>query len=347
MATKTTFINSLVERNHLLTQIPVNGKKKLSAVTPDTYRKKLLSLCQMKDGDTQQCLEHPFLFTTVHNMFDNSPQDFFYNAISLNGNKADSKYINFSDSCAWASHPQKDEALYNSLMEFLERQALLGSWLSKTYQYTINPNILRSITPYNELVDLLLENGELYIFQNSNHLPGHTVIMFYFSQSPDDLVQYSIGSSSGLILEEALTSSFEELYQCYTFLYNVESSEGVENKEGAGYHLEFQQCNHPSIRETIPFMRDIRPYLINSVYDLQHAKQYTYQEVLTELGEISRDIYCYHAYDTSLDLHYIKILSPDFFMHVSLNNKLNIENCYAKKLKINKKNAFLGKMPFP
>ncbi len=335
------------ERNHLFTRVPLNDQKKLNEVKPLEFQKKLLSLCTIKDNDQQKALEHHFSFTTVHNIFDDSPRDYFYNAISLNCNKTDSKFINFSDSCACAAHPEKDKALYNSLMEFLERQALLGSWLSKTYQYTINPILLRDVTPYNELVDLLLENGELVIVQNGNQLPGHTVIMFYFSHSTDDLVQYSIGSSSGLSLEEALLSSFEELYQCYSFLYNAESSEGLEDKAGAGYHLEFQKCNRQSIKETIPFMSDIRPYHVNTLQDLQKLKKYTYQEILDELSAISKDIYYYHAYDKSLTLHYTKILSPDFFAHMSLNNKLNIANEYAKKLNITAGNAFMGKIPFP
>jgi hypothetical protein len=335
------------ERNHLFTQVRVDQHKKLSEVLPEKYREKLLSLCQLKNGDTQRCLNHEFSFTTVHNIFDEKPYDYFYNAISLNCNKPDSPFINFSDSCACAAHPQKNAALHNSLMEFVERQALLGSWLSQTYQYTINPELLREVTPYTELVDLLLDNGELFIFQNGNQLPGHTVIMFYFSQSADDIVQYSIGSSSGLTLEEALLSTLEELYQCYSFLYNAESSEGLENKAGAGYHLAFQNCNRQSVRETIPFMQDIRPYHINSLTDLQQERQYTYQEVLDELSTISPDLYYYHAYDKSLKLHYTKILSPDFFVHMSLNNNLNVENKYAQNLKITRENAYMQKIPFP
>ena len=335
------------ERNHLFTRVTKDGQKKLSAVNPKTYRDKLLTLCLMKQSDKEQCLDHEFSMTNVSNIFDNTPQDYFYNAISLNCNKSDSKFINFSDSCACAAHPDKEKALYNSLMEFIERQALLGSWLSQSYQYTINPELLREVTPYSELADLFLDNGELFIFHNGNQLPGHTVIMFYFSKSRADLVQYSIGSSSGLSLEEALTSSFEELYQCYAFLYNSESSEGLENKAGAGYHLEFQKCNNQSVRETIPFMRNIHPFEISSLHDLRQAKKYTYQEVLNELSSISHDIYYYHAYDKSLALHYTKILSPDFFVHMSLNNNLNIDNKYAKQLNITAENAYMQKIPFP
>jgi hypothetical protein len=40
-------------------------------------------------------------------------------------------------------------------------------------------------------------------------------------------------------------------------------------------------------------------------------------------------------------------MSPDFFAHMSLNNKLNIENEYAKRVGITPVNAFMGKIPFP
>lgn len=335
------------ERNHLFTRVPVDSHKKLREVEPQDYRDKLVALCQLKQPDANLCLEHSFSLTTVQNLFDGRPQDYFYNAISLQCNKADSRFINFSDSCACAAHPQKDKALYNSIMEFLERQALLGSWLSQTYQYTINPELLRAVTPYTELADLLLSNGELHIFHNGIGLPGHTVMLLYFAASSDDTVQYSIGSSSGLTLQEALLSAFEELYQCYSFLYNAESSEGLENKAGAGYHLAFQQCNRRDIRQTIPFMQDIRDYQINTLSELRAVKQFTYDEVLQDLAKMSLDIYYYHAYDRSLQLHYTKVMSPDFFAHMSLNNSLNVENKYAQSLGITKENAFLGKIPFP
>jgi len=335
------------ERNHLFTRVAVNAKKKLGEINPPEYREKLLALCLLKENNAEKCLDHEFLLTNVVNLFDESPQDYFYNGITLNGDKADAKFLSFSDSCACASHPQKSKALYNSLMEFLERQALLGSWLSKTYQYTINPQLLRDITPYTDLVDMFLENGDIYIVQNGNQLPGHSVIMFYFSKSEADLVKYSIGSSSGLSLEEALLSSFEELYQCYSFLYNAECSAGLEDKAGAGYHLAFQNCNRLSIQETIPFMQAIKPYAVNSLDCLKQLKKYSYEEVLSELKQISEDIFYYHAYDSSLELHYTKIVSPDFFVHMSLTNHLNINNRYANRLGITTENAFLGKIPFP
>ncbi|QRN04050.1 hypothetical protein GH742_09285 [Legionella sp. MW5194] len=334
------------ERNHLFTKVPVDSKKKLADVKPLPWQEKLLSLCQ--DGrDAEACLAHEFAFTRVYNLFDNTPADYFHNAISLNGRKEDAPYLYFSDSCACASHPVREKALYNSLMEFIERQALLGSWLSQRCHYAIDPQLLKELTPYRELTERLLDNGNLCIFANGNHLPGHTVILFYFAHSPNDMVQYSIGSSSGLTLREALTSSLEELYQCYTFLYNMECSEGLANKAGAGYHLQFQQCNHAGIKETIPFFKTAIPCKVATLDDVHALKEYRYEEVLSALSALSTDIFYYHAFDDALGLHFTKIMSPDFFAHMSLNNGLNVDNPYARALNITPENAYLVKIPFP
>jgi hypothetical protein len=332
------------ERNHLFTGVKINGKFALSSIVPQIFRDKLISLCR---SSATSANDHLFSFTEVHNLFDDSLQHYFYNTISLRGAAEDSEFINFSDSCACAVHPEKDKAVYNSLMEFIERQALVGSWLSKRCCYRINPEVLLHLTPYTDLAANLLENGQLVIFSNGNLLPGHSTLMFYFANSPKDMVQYSIGSSCGLTLEESLTSSLEELYQCYSFLYNTECSVGLENKAGSGYHLSFQQCNHAGVKDVIPFIHQNNSTLINTADDVINAKQYTYEEILIGLKELSNDIYYYHHFEPSLDLHFIKILSPDFFAHMSLNDTLNVTNAYAHKLGITKESGYWVKIPFP
>jgi hypothetical protein len=335
------------ERNHLFTAVPIHSQKTLKQVFPDEYRNKLINICQYNKNNLDNLLNHYFSFTTVNHLFSDSTQDYFFNAICLNGVKEDTPYINFTDSCACAVHPNKEKAIYNALMEFLERQALLGSWLSKTYRYAIHPSVLKEVTPYRDLVTKLLENGELYIIENGNYLPGYTVMMFYFSHSEKDVVQYSVGSSSGLSLNEALTAALEELYQCYTFLYNTEASVGLENKAGAGYHLSFQQCNHQATKAIIPFIQEALVYKIHKIHDINTLKVFTYDEILTELANLSESIYYYYFYEKQLGLHFIKIMSPDFFSHMSLKNSLNIDNIYAKKLNITSDNAYLEKIPFP
>ena len=330
------------ERNHFFTSVPLHSKKSLAEIEPRSLQDKLRSLC-LKDNDA-----HPFSWTTVYNLFNNAPADYFYNAISLNGMARDLPYLSFTDSCACASHPIKEQALYGSLMEFLERQSLLGSWLSKTYVYAIAPQLLKDISPYPDLVEKFLENGELHIFKNNNDLPGHTVILFYFSHCDRDIVQYSIGSKTGLSLREAINGAFEELYQCYTFLYNMESSiNQLENKAGSGYHLSFQQYNTQATKKRIPFLREEKNTVIHTLDDLNSVKTFRFEELLTELAAFSSDIYYYHAYEPALQLHMTKIVSPDFFAHMSLTQAINYDNLYAKKLGITKENAYLETSPFP
>jgi hypothetical protein len=68
---------------------------------------------------------------------------------------------------------------------------------------------------------------------------------------------------------------------------------------------------------------------------------------LQSLKILTPNIYFYHFYEKALQLHFTKIVSPDFFAHMSLNKALNLNNLYAKTLKISKENAYLEKLPFP
>jgi len=333
------------ERNHLFTKVPVDAYCTLEKIQPDTYRDKLIKLCNPKKT-IKDCYSHSFAMTEVNQLLNHQPQYYFHNAISLIGHKNDMKFLNVSDSCACAAHPEKEKAIYNSLMEFIERQALLGSWLTKRHRYRINPELLKVVTPYTDLVDRLLDNGELYIYENGLNLPAYTIIMFYFSHSSKDLVQYSIGSSSGLTLGEALHTSLVELYQCYAFLYNTESSAGLEDKAGSGYHLKFQKCNHQKTKEKIPFINENEPFSVSTEKDLYAKHAYTFEEVLSALAATSQDIYYYHCYEPALKLHFTKVMSPDYFAHMSLP-ALNLDNAYAKKCGISRENAYFEPIPFP
>lgn len=333
------------ERNHFFTSVPIHTQKPLAHIYPEMHRKKLMSLLR---GVNEKLFEHLFSLTTVYNLFDETPHDYFFNAISLNGNKNDASYLNFSDSCACASHPNKQNAIYCSLAEFLERQALLGSWLSKTYRYAINPEVLKSVTPYSTLAEKLLENGDVYIFENNNYLPGYSLILFYFAHSEKDIVQYSVGAKSGLSLAKTLTAALEELYQCYTFLYNAESTNTqLERKAGSGYHVAFQRYNTQATRAVIPFLAAQPPFKINTAKEVWSSKVFNYQEIRAGLAQLSQDIFYYHHYEPALNLHFTKVMSPDFFAHMSLTNPLNFSNDYARMLGIKKETAYLVPLPFP
>lgn len=346
----TTLINKAYgeywERNHFQTAVPISSQKSISQVYPVAHRNKLLELCTASNQDKLQ--QHLFSFATVYNLFDETAYDYFYNAVSLRTLKQDAPFLGITDSIACASHPSKNQALYHSLIEFLERQSLVGSWISKTYRYSINPSILGEITPYSNLYDALSDNGDLYIFEIGNLLPAYSVIIFYFSHSSKDVVQYAVGSKSGLSLREAINSAFDELYQTYSMLYLTNSSsKQFENKAGSDYHAQFPQFNTIKTKEIIPYFSPTSEHKINTRSDLEALPTFSLNETLLLLQEISNDVFFYHHYEKALKLHFTKIISFDFFAHMSLGKKLSLNVLYAKKLNINERNAYLTPLPFP
>ena len=334
------------ERNHFFSSVPISSKQRLSQIQPQAHQQNLRTLCNSQI--TEGLEQHPFTFSTVYNLFDHSPYDYFFNAISLHSITTDAPFLYVTDSCACASHISKEKALYQSMIEFLERQSLIGSWISKRYNYMINPLVLKDLSPYTSLVEKILDHGELYIFEMGNDLPGYNIIMFYFAHSAKDAVQYCVGSKTSISLADALSSAFEELYQCYTFLYSaVFKPTNLEHKAGAGYHMAFSNYNTPKTKLIIPFIETPQPFKINTIEDVHTSPIFNFEQILDSLKSLSTHIFYYHYYEKALQLHFTKIISPDFFAHMSLNKALNLNNVYAKHLNITQENAYLEKLPFP
>lgn len=330
------------ERNHFFLSVPIAKRGLLD--------QNLLKLCDqmlLKNANPASLPEHKFALTKVHNLFNHSEYFYPYNLISLHGDRTDVRYINFNDSCACSSHTSKEKALYNSLMEFIERQALLSSWMMKRVRYRVTNELLLKLIPYKELLNNLLKNGKLYIFETGMNLPCYTITMFYLSNTSRDIVKYSIGSSSDVSLQKALISSFEELWQCYLFQYNSENTKLMEEKSGSGYHLKFMECNNLDTYKIIPFIAqgfepDSGTISEANIHDFE---VFTYDRAVEKLAEISKDIYYYHGYDEALKLHFTKIISYDFFTHMSLDQALNLNNKYAQACNI--KDPYLVRIPFP
>ena len=272
----------------------------------------------------------------------------FFNAISLRGVKQDVEKLNVTDSCGCATHTTQEAALHNALIEFLERQALLGSWLSNRYRYAINPEVLRDLSPYTSLVENILDNGELHIFEIGHDLPGYNIVMFYFSHSATDAVQYSVGSKTSGSLADAITSAFAELYQCYTFLYSaVFKPTNLSGKAGSGYHLAFTKYNTQATKLIIPYLQKNIEFEIKTLDEVRAFPTFEHVELLKGLQLISSEVYFYHYYEAALKLHFIKVLSPDFFPHMSLDKLFDLNMLYAQKLGITMDNAYLELLPFP
>ena len=318
------------ERDHFFNAVPVHQRGLIEQlVNPELWEKYTDFIRQLS---AKTFRPQPLDFTQVINFKTQEPELFFYNGISLKSNPLDIALFPYSDSCACAVHNNLQASLASSLLEFIERQAFLGSWLSQQINYQIKPEVLFELTPYTQLISDLLDNGELYIFNNGLAIPGHSVVMFYFAHHKADRVQYSIGASAGFNIQDALISAFEELWQCYAFLYNITTTKALEEKAGSSYHMQFLQYNQRSTKEVIPYFNSCRSHAaLMDIKELRTQPVFSLQSMLAELISQGESLLYYHHHDQKLGLHFTKIVSPDYFAHMALDKPLNINNQYMEE----------------
>ena len=336
------------EREHFFLDVPLSQRGSIEAVVPRALREKYsLLLSQLSKNEITK--DSVLSYSKVTSLKDEKAVPYFYNALALKSDARDTALLPFSDSSACATHNSKQASFDNALSEFIERQAFLGSWMAQRANYRIAPEVLLRVTPFTQLVEDLLSGGELYIFHNALDLPGHSVVMFYFSKDKRDKVQYTVGASAGFSLPAVLTSALEELWQCYAFLYNVGNTATLKDKAGSSFHRKFEAYNNTSTKGIIPYFKEgaLLDNTIANYEDVKSAKVYTAQDIIDEFNKRNNDVFYYHKIDTAKKLHFTKIVSPDYFVHMALDEPLNIINAYSQRLGITTKNAYTTRLPFP
>lgn len=336
------------EREHFFLDVALRQRGTIETMVPlflqDKYKRLLEQLSQRSISANT-----PLSFSEVNSFKNGETIPYFYNALSLKSDGRDTAFFPFSDSSACAVHNSKEASLSNALAEFIERQAFLGSWLSQRANYRIAAEALQQVTPFSQLVADLRRAGELYIFHNAIDMPGHSVVMFYFSKDPRDKVQYTVGASAGFSLPAVLSSALEELWQCYTFLYNLGNTAILEDKAGSSFHRKFQAYNTSTTKEIIPYFKS-GALLSDTIagYDaIKKAPTFTVSDIISAFNKQNEDVFYYHQIDEAKKLHFTKIVSPDYFVHMALDEPLNIVNTYSKKIGITLENAYTVRLPFP
>lgn len=261
--------------------------------------------------------------------------------ISLASTGDDANYIPFIDSCGQAAHVTHEFALQASIKEFVERQALIGAWLSGEAIYRITP----LINLQNQLFDLFTSNGSLYIYQLGKGLPGYSIIIFYFSSSIDDVVQYAVGMANDYYPSVAMLKALNELWQTYQFIYlNARKPENLDIR--FTYLNTLLQFNTQTTKNVIPFFEAKKELAYEGFINQQ---PYTLKMYKSQLATLSSRIYLYHASTYLFGKRYYvcKTISPDFYFHMGIKMPLNLKNNYAQELKINDERLIKSSIPFP
>jgi ribosomal protein S12 methylthiotransferase accessory factor YcaO len=340
-------LGEYVERYHFYNEVDINVTANLAKYNSPRVTNKFIKMIDQVKKSNEPTDKYEFDLTTVTNIFTGEKASLPSVMISLaQVDSADRNFIPFIDSCGQSVQISRRKAFSAALKEFVERQALVGAWLSGQ----VKSKLMLEQHPYlgqsNKILQSLLQHGTLLAYELNKHLPGYSVIIFYFSKSKKDVVKYSVGMACDYSPSEAIQRALSELWQSYIFMYlNADNPENLDPRYQ--YLNELILFNQHSTQELIPFVEDNIEEL--DMQDFIYSKLLSEKTCLQELKTISPDIFMYERSNLLFgrNFYFCKIFSPDFFMHMGVKMPLNFDNTYAKLLSIQKPLLVKHSIPFP
>jgi len=338
-----------IERSHFYLDVFADVEGKLSDYNSSELNASLYKMIRQLKVTPKEPESHLFKLNKVENCFDQTvsylPTVMF--TLSL-FDSADRQFIPFMDSCGEATHISLDKAIHSSLMEFIERQALVGSWLTRQYVHKIQPNVISYVPSYAKLAKQLLQSGEIHVFNVCRNLPGYVVMILYFSHSSQDYVQYAIGMSAGLTPLEAMTKALNELWLDYGYLYVSSDVWKSFNSIPESKRYTIRHIEDNNIEKTKQIMAyNLADSCNIAAQDFLKLPAISYSDTWKMLRKITSHLYLYHRTDSRNDYHYTKMMSPDFFLHMSTHEKLNVDNAYTDFLSADLHHLYRKTIPFP
>lgn len=311
--------------------------------------KALSQLCP--ESVSKDIEKHPFHLTPVFNIF--SLQKEFVPTVLLSLSdikiKTDTSYLPYRDSSGQSTHTIPEMAFENALMEFIERQCLVGSWIRQCCRHRVafNDADVELLSPLSYMLGQLRECGEIFLFDISQNLEPYVVLSLYRSKSTSEIVQYSVGLSANLKPKMAVENSLMELWSSYLFMYKNSDRIEAFSDPDQRYHQHFLNCN---VRQTV----DEFPFFSKKEKCISLKQYFTFPEVETEqvkviLKHVSQNILWYVRpvrIGGNIQI-FGKIFSPDFFLHMDPSKPLNFENSFSGFLGLSGKNPCAKRIPFP
>lgn len=336
-----------IERYHFYNEVDINITAELARLNSDSLTEKLIHQIQQIKKTSDAIAPHQFDLSEVRNIFTDLPSYVPSVMISLaHADSPDRNYIPFIDSCGQAVQTSRRLVFSAALKEFIERQALIGAWLSGNARFKVMLEQHRLLGKANKILRELQKHGILYAYELNQKLPGYSVIIFYFSGSKNDSVKYSVGMAADFNSATAITRALNELWQSYIFMYlNAEQPENLDQRYQ--YLNDLILFNHIGTKKLIPFLN--KPVNEINLPEFIHLPSFSEADCLDSLKKISPDLYAYERSNQlfSRKFHFCKIISPDFFLHMGIKMPLNFDNAYAKLLTINVNNMVDHPIPFP
>lgn len=242
---------------------------------------------------------------------------------------------NFSDSCGVASHVNSDSALYAAILEFVERQSLILTWLAKKVGTKYSIDLLMSIYKKGHIIKKFSKIFSYFKIYNISIYSGIFVILIIGANNK----AFSIGLNAGLTFTEALDGALNEFHQSYESILLYQNNPN--NNEKELYKKKFLSQTAKEFIQNYNFLEKSISGEISlddelqgkgNNYDLKFLKKLIFKVPIKYYAVSIPPI------DKKTRLRIVKVFSTDAFPH--MNTKIIDPNKY-------KITAILGFHKFP
>lgn len=296
----------------------------LSRLEQEALCKALLQTCG-SNMRKEEIRDHSFNLVEVRRI--DSGTHCYYPAVFLSLHSfdgcRDADILPVRDTSGSAIHPERATAYRSALLEFVERQCATAMWVSRRCNEIIplNENPV-SHAKAGVVCGQMAQSGALTLYDIS-FLKGASVLFAeYRSRRAGELVNFACGCAADFSSEAAKLKALTEVWQTSLLLTQMAFFE-VKDYGSEKLKDDFRAANRPDFELGV----HVTPLQIGH----ETEDETTIDTLLKSILSVSRNIYVYEkAINVSgTKMWFSRIISPDFFVHMSPGESNNNENCWV------------------
>ena len=305
--------------------------------SPNLYHSLICLLKQTSGKDAAYLDNYEFDLSSCVNLFEGRKEHIPSVLLSL-GKHKDEQLVPQRDSCGSSSHVCPDQALNVALLEFVERQCLLASWLSKLCRFLIkieSTQDLESLDANIRFIRDLSMVGNVYLADISLGLSGYVVLAAFSAFSSDAHVQFSVGCAAALKPMDAVVKALVEMYQSYVLMMGMHSKADKtlyarERHNHMKLATNFGDRNDTKTIEDFGFFTR-HGTVVKKLQDYIVLPPLETEDILTGLRTISENLLYYtNSFAYGDHIHIVsKVFNPDFYVIMDNGGKINFANKYS------------------
>lgn len=271
---------------------------------------------------SETLLDHEFSLAPVRRLGAGDPC--FYPAVfqSLHSfhNSDDSRFLPVRDSSGSAIHPDPETAFQSALLEFTERQCTTAMWVSRRCNHIAS---ISEFSVRNERARItardMMNHGDVTIYDISFLKGVHVYFVEYKShRSGDEMVRFSCGCAAGFSPEDTLLKAFTEAWQTSVLIPQL-AFFGAKEYGSDQLRTDFVKANNS---ESFELGLNVEPLSIGKSTSIGVG------ELTASILEVSENVYVYEKRMEvpGVDLSFCRVVSPDFYVHMSPGRANNNDN---------------------